>query len=309
MDERYAGLCDASAAVAIGQGHFAVADDELDVLRIYRRGTAEPVGAVDLADYLQNRRPDGKRDEADIEGSALLGSRVYWISSHARKGKSGALAPHRWRFFATDIVAASPAPTLLPVSTPPYESLLAELLADPRFAELAEASERNPEAEGGLNIEGLSATRDGGLLIGFRNPLPMNLALAVPLRNPAQVIAGAARPDFGDLIRLDLGARGFRSVELVGDDYLIVAGPSGEASDSTATPRFALFRWTGPGGPAPQFVQSLDAGSFRAEALFFDPTAGEIVLLSDDGDEEQGSRKCKQLPAAQKSFRAMALKR
>ena len=307
MDERYAGLCDASAAVAIGQGCFAVADDELDVLRIYRRGTAEPVGSVDLGAYLGNSGPNGERDEADIEGSALLGSRIYWISSHARKGKNGALAPHRWRFFATDIVAASPTPTLLPAPTPPYELLLAEMLADPRFAELLEASGRNPEAEGGLNIEGLSATRGGGLLIGFRNPLPLGMALAVPLLNPAAVLEGA-RPDFGDLIRLDLGARGFRSVELVGDDYLIVAGPSGEASASTANPRFALFRWSGLGGPAPQLVRSLDGGGFRPEALFHDPVADEIVLLSDDGDEEIGGRKCKKLPAAQKSFRAMALK-
>ncbi len=309
MDERYAGLCDASAAVAIGQGHFAVADDELDVLRIYRRGAPEPVGALDLGDYLQNRDADGKRDEADIEGSALLGARIYWISSHARKGKNGALAPHRWRFFATDIIAATPAPTLLPAPTPPYELLLADMLADPRFAELREASARNPEAEGGLNIEGLAATRAGGLLIGFRNPLPMGMALAIPLLNPAAVIEGAAKPDFGDIVRLDLGGRGFRSVELVGDDYLIVAGPSGEASASKATPRFALYRWTGLGGPAPQLVQSLDAGTFRPEALFHDPVADEIVLLSDDGDEETGARKCKQLPAAQKSFRAMALKR
>ncbi|WLI88703.1 DUF3616 domain-containing protein [Massilia sp. R2A-15] len=308
MIERYAGLCDASAAVAIGQGHFAVADDELDVLRIYRRGAPEPVSALDLGDYLQNRRADGKRDEADIEGSALIGTRIYWISSHARKGKDGALAPHRWRFFATDIIAATPAPTLLPAPTPPYEALLADMLADPRFAELREASARNPEAEGGLNIEGLAATRAGGLLIGFRNPLPKGMALAIPLLNPAAVIEGAARPEFGDLIRLDLGARGFRSVELVGDDYLIVAGPSGEASASTATPRFALYRWTGLGGPAPKLVQSLDAGSFRPEALFLDPIADEIVLLSDDGDEEIGGRKCKQLPAAQKAFRAMSLK-
>ena len=119
MEERYAGLCDASAAVAIGQGCFAVADDELDVLRIYRRGAAAPVGSVDLGAYLGNRSADGERDEADIEGSATLGSRIYWISSHARKGKTGALAPHRWRFFATDIIAATPTPTLLPAPTRP----------------------------------------------------------------------------------------------------------------------------------------------------------------------------------------------
>ena len=66
--DSYLGMCDASAAVALGQGHFVVADDESDVLRIYKRGTAMPVGNVDLIDYLRNRKPSGKNAEARHRG-------------------------------------------------------------------------------------------------------------------------------------------------------------------------------------------------------------------------------------------------
>ncbi|MBK8892095.1 MAG: hypothetical protein IPN75_17800 [Dechloromonas sp.] len=66
------------------------------------------------------------------------------------------------------------------------------LVADPRFADLRTASEagKGPEEPGGLNIEGLAATPDKELLIGFRNPLSSNRvasrrkALLVPPQEP-----------------------------------------------------------------------------------------------------------------------------
>jgi hypothetical protein len=308
--DSYRDMCDASAAVALGQGYFVVADDEGDVLRVYRRGSAKPRAKVDLSDYLRNRTPNGKSHEADIEGAAAIGERIYWISSHARKGKDGEADPHRRRFFATDIVRDSAQPSVKPAAGAAHESLLDELLADARFAVLAEAAKLKPEEPGGLNIEGLAATPEGGLLIGFRNPLPQGRALVVPLLNPREVIDGGANPVFGELIRLDLGGRGIRSMERVGDATLIVAGPHGDAASSPLKPSFALFRWQGGAGQTPTFVRRLDAGSFRAEALFFDPKAKVLVLLSDDGDAPVGTRKCKdkQVPAAQKTFRGRSLK-
>ena len=307
-DERYRGMCDASAAVGLGQGHFVVADDEGDVLRIYRRGSALPVGTVDLVDFLHNRKPNGKNAEADIEGAAAIGRRIYWISSHALKGQGGEIDPHRRRLFATDIVVGGPSPTVEAVGTP-YESLLDDLLADRRFKLLAKAAQRKPEDEGALNIEGLAAAPDGGLLIGFRNPLPKGRALVVPLRNPAAVIDSGAKPVFGALIRLDLGGRGIRSLERVGNELLIAAGPFGSAASSPVRPAFALFRWSGEATQAPKFVRSLDAGSFRPEALFLDADAHELVLLSDDGDELVGGVDCKakSVPLDSKGFRASAL--
>ena len=307
--DRFRGMCDASAGAALGQSHFVVADDEGDVLRIYRRGSAAPVRTVDLIDYLRNRKANGKNAEADIEGAARIGQRIYWISSHARKGSDGEADPHRQRFFATDVISDGQGPTVQTAPGGPYTELLQNLLADARFALLAEAAQRKPEAEGGLNIEGLAATADGGLLIGFRNPVPQGRALVIPLRNPREVIDNATKPQFGDPIRLDLGGRGIRSMERIGSELLIAAGPTATAADSPVQPAFALFRWSGAAAQAPQFVQALDAGSFRPEAMLSDVQPGELLLLSDDGDEQVDGKDCKSnsVPPDEKSFRALTL--
>lgn len=305
--ERYTGMCDASAAVAIGDGRFVVADDELDVLRVYQKSSSKPVATLDLIDYLGNRKGTSKNHEGDLEGAAVIGDRIYWISSHARKGGDSSIDPHRTRFFAIRISGAPNAPALALPAEAPYETLLAELVADPRFAILADASEHGPENGNpdGLNIEGLAATPEGALLVGFRNPQPENKALVVPLLNPRETLSRSARPRFGKLILLDLGGRGIRSIEYVGGEYLIAAGPRGEAGKSPVRPAFALFRWSGAPDKPPVLVRALDDGSFRPEVLFFDPASEELVMLSDDGDDAVGALKCKDknLPADLKSFR------
>lgn len=305
----YQGMCDASAAIALGHGHFIVADDESDILHLYKRGTATPVGTVDVVDFLHNRKPNGKNAEGDIEGAARIGQRIYWISSHAVKGKDGEADPHRRRFFATDLVTTGPTPSVKPVGTP-YASLLDALLQDRRFALLAKAAQHKPEDKDGLNIEGLAATPEGALLLGFRNPRPKGMALVIPLLNPGEVIDGGAKPRFSDLIRLDLGGRGIRSMELVGQEMLIVAGPHGTASASSIAPPFALYRWPGGATKPALFVRALSAGSFRPEALFLDGDKHELVLLSDDGDEQIGGLDCKDkdVPKDRKRFRAMAIR-
>lgn len=65
----YSELCDASAAVALGADHFAVADDERNMLRIYRRGQPDPVGSLELSTFLGTK----KSKESDLEGA---GSRL-----------------------------------------------------------------------------------------------------------------------------------------------------------------------------------------------------------------------------------------
>lgn len=304
----YKGMCDASAAVSLGKGHFVVADDESDVLRIYQRGTPGPLASVDLTDHLRNRAANGKSAEADLEGAARIGSRIYWISSHARKGKDGSIDPHRQRFFATEIIPGAEAPFVTPVGTP-YELLLQALLAEARFAPLVEAAGLGPETDKGLNIEGLAATADGRLFIGFRNPRPGGKALVVPLLNPAPVVDSGAKPLFGELVRLDLGGRGIRSMERVGNEMVIAAGPHGPADSSSVQPAFALFRWSGRAEQAPLFVRALDAGTERAEALFVDEDANELVILSDDGDEQVDGRDCKKkkVPVDKKRFRSRTI--
>ena len=296
----YRGLCDASAAIALGAEHFVVADDERNTLRVYRRGVAEPASSIDLSRFLGT---DADK-ESDLEGAARIGDRIYWISSHGRNSK-GEVQARRYRFFATEIVASAVPPSVSPSVKPTgsaSDSLLRDLIDAPelRALRLVEATKRAPEAPGGLNIEGLAAADGGRLLIGLRNPLPAGKAVVVPLRNPAEVVAGK-RAQFDAPLALDLGGRGIRSMERVGTGYLIVAGPPADEGS------FALYRWSGRAGDAAKPMPSVDLGSLRPEALFEIP-GGAVQLLSDDGGVEVGGVACKKLPQGKRGFRSLELK-
>src|SRR5262245_11743854 len=96
----YFGMCDASAAVALGATLFIVANDEDNVIRVYRRQPAAmPVSSFDLTAFLRVNRKQG---ESDLEGAARIRDRIYWIASHGRNAK-GEASPNRQRFFATTV--------------------------------------------------------------------------------------------------------------------------------------------------------------------------------------------------------------
>lgn len=293
----YDGACDASAAIALDGRHFIVGNDETNALAVYVRGQPAPVATVQLGKFLGV----GGKDEADIEGAAPLGKRIYWITSHARDSK-GRVQPDRQRFFATEIVAGSTTPRVAPVGRP-YARLLDDMLAAPALAPygLAAASRLPAEAEGGLNIEGLAAAPDGRLLIGLRNPLPRGRALLIPLENPADVIDHGQRARLGAPVELDLGGRGIRSIERVGDAYVIVAGPPADRGS------FALYRWSGQAQEAPTPVAGVSLGDLRPEAMFALPDGRELQLLSDDGGLPIRGTECKDLPAARQTFRSLTL--
>lgn len=289
------GPCDASAAVALDASHFVVGNDEHNTLLVYRQGQAAPVASLSLANFLATAADE----ESDIEGAAAIGTRIYWITSHGRNSK-GKARPGRQRFFATDVVPGQP-PTVKTVGQA-YPDLLRDMLAADtlRPYRLDEAARRPPEADGGLNIEGLTATADGKLLIGLRSPLPGQRALLIPLDNPAEVIAGQ-RARFGEPIELDLGQRGIRSIERIGNGYLIVAGPTGDKGT------FALFRWSGRRAEAPTPATGIDLNNLRPEALFALPGSNRLQLLSDDGGVAIGGVECKMLPEAEQNFRSLTI--
>lgn len=297
-ETRYFGLCDASAAVALGETHFVVADDDRHVLTIYQRGKPEAVACVELLRNSGECLPRAKATKSDIEGAARIGDRIYWISSHARN-QDGEIKAQRRQFFATDVLASAASPTVS-AATPPYTRLIEDIAADPRFAVLSTASKQaiDPEMPGGLNIEGLTATPDGQLLIGFRNPLSEGKALLLPLRNPAAVIDQKARPVFGDLIALDLGERGIRSIDFVAPRFAIVAGPVGGKKSGKG---FALYIWSGKAADSPQRVKKIDFADMHPEALFAAAGKNEIYVLSDDG------KQCKDTKPGEKSFRGFSL--
>ena len=289
----YKGMCDASAAVALDVEHFIVASDESNRLQIYKRGRPGPVGSVGLSDFL------GTNEESDLEGAAMVGNRIYWISSHGRNSK-GKFQEPRHRFFATDVTAGQP-PSVTPIGRP-YTKLLDDLLAAEQLKpyKLSDAAKLAPEDKDGLNIEGLAATVDGKLLIGFRNPIRKKRALVVLLENPEDLLNGKAAK-FGAPIGLKLKQRGIRSMERVGPSYLVIAGPTADSGT------FALYRWAGPGSDEATRVDGVDFEDLRPEALFA-VTPDTVQVLSDDGGMKIGKKECKKQDEAKQSFRSMTIK-
>jgi Protein of unknown function (DUF3616) len=292
----FTGMCDASGAVALSATTILVADDEDNVLRVYdvTRGGA-PVSAVEYSPALQLSKKGKKQryPEADIEAATNIGARAYFLTSHGRNS-SGKLKEERFQFFATDVQGEQ----LVPAGEP-YSRLLDDLLADPRLSPygLEQAAQLAPKAPGGLNIEGMTARFEGGVWIGFRNPLPAGRALLVPLLNPEGVIAKQTAR-FGEPLTLDLGGLGVRSLSAVRDAYLIAAGPfdTGAASQ--------LFRWDGKAGL--QRVETVDLTGYNPEAFFTPGDASRILLLSDDGTALVGDTECKRLKSsAEKRFRGL----
>jgi hypothetical protein len=293
----YTGMSDASGAVAVSSNLFLVADDEQNKIRLYRSDQGGPaVKEFDLDGFLEVR---GKSLEADLEGAARFGDRAFWIGSHGRN-KDGKDRPNRCRFFATDLKLTNGEVTLTPVGKP-YKKLLADLIADQRFAafHFAEAATRAPKTEGALNIEGLSATPDGQLLIGFRNPIPQGKALLVPLLNPNEVVAGKS-PVFGEAIQLDLGGLGIRDIACHEHTFVIVAGPWHGGGP------FRIYFWKGLGSsPESVAVDHLDGYHPEAIVIYTERGLDEIQILSDDGKLELDGVPAKDLTnPSQKKFRS-----
>jgi hypothetical protein len=303
----FSGMCDASGAVELSPTRFAVADDEDNVLRIYDadRGGA-PLAAVDLTNALgltvDARKKKPKSPETDIEAATRIGDEAFWITSHGRNSK-GKEKPERLRFFATNTPAAGDgAQEPIAVVGRVYEQLLQDLIAAPslRDFDLAHAAELAPKAQGGLNIEGLTATTDGGLLVGFRNPNPNGRALIVPLLNPREVMNGE-KPRFDAPLLLDLGGLGVRSLSYWRGRYLVIAG----SFDGSVPSR--LYTWKG--GKAEVRPQRVEFRAFNPEAFFTPDARDEILLISDDGEVAIDGTPCKKLKdPARKRFRGAWVK-
>jgi Protein of unknown function (DUF3616) len=298
---QYTGMADASGAVVVGSNLFLVADDETNVLQLYSRET----GGAALAEFDCNPflQPQGKSLEADLEAGALLGQRAFWLGSHGRN-KNGKARPNRAVLFGTDIAQVDGRWQVSPVGRP-YRSLLQDLASQPQFDRfrLAEAAKGAPTEPGALNIEGLAATPEGHLMIGFRNPLPEGRALLIPLLNPNEVLEGASGR-FGAAVLLDLGGLGIRDIALYQGEYVLIAGPYHGGGP------FRFYHWEGPGArPHRLHVQGLK--DYHPEALVIYPDLGleQFQVLSDDGKRVSEGVSARQLPWSRKTFRTFWLKR
>ena len=232
-----------------------------------------------------------------MEAAAQIGSRTYWITSHGRNSK-GKDQPSRQKLFATEVVANGAAVSLKTVGKP-YTALLDDLIQHKKLAgyQLGEAAKRAPKTAGALNIEGITATPEGHLYIGFRNPVPKGYALLVPLVNPEEVVEGKPAK-LGEPIELNLQGLGIRGIDYHEGRYLIIAGASGEGGQSR------LFTWDGQRGSAPESAAVLEGLNPEGISFHRGEGKGEYFLLSDDGNVEVDGVCCKDLKdAAKKSFR------
>lgn len=293
----FRGACDASAAVAVSEDMFVVADDENNILRIYETSKAgHPVASFDITSFLDI---EPNHPEADIEAAAMIGRRIYWITSHGRN-KDGKVRPNRYRFFATEVLVENRSVKLHPVGKP-YKTLVHELVKTntarrlgldeaTRFgAELKKKeSEKLAPKEEGLNIEGLCASPDGGTLyIGFRNPRPKDRwdgrakAVVIPLLNPNRIIDAGESPVFGEPMMWDLKGLGIRSMEYSHFHkacFIIAGGPNKDVG-------FALYRWSGKPDSPPALERELSVAKikFTPEALIPFENSGRLLMLTDDG--------------------------
>ena len=291
----YRQASDASAAVAVDNDTFVVADDENNILRIYKtNGSNSPIYSYDLTEFL-NIDPD--HPEADIEGATKVGSWIYWITSHGRN-KEGKLRPNRYRFFATDILIENGRIIIRPVGKA-CTKLVDYLISDKntRYLGLDKVSRLHEELskkdreklapkEKGLNIESLCASPDGKTLyIGFRNPQIKNdntgkaCALVVPMTNADSIVKQGDMPLFGKPILWDFDGLGIRSMEYSSfhKAYFIIAG------EADTGDRFALFRWSGVLAQKPALVQDLSLNDFTPEALVSFAGSERLLVFSDDG--------------------------
>lgn len=293
------GLADASAAVFLDDRHFVMADDESNQLRIYDvTHPAGPAGWAGMDVFLQ---VEAKSPEADIEGAAKVGDRIYWITSHGRN-KDGKPRPNRYRFFSTRAQSPPVAGPWLHKEGAPCRTLAEQLVAfaspvqealaaATRFGANLSKKEQKKLApkENGLNIEGLCPyPANESLLIGLRNPLfrakgdSVQKAIVVELLNPAGIVENGQQARFGKVLLWDLGERAIRGMEYADKQkrFFILAGPT----DSETT--CAMYAWDGDFEKAPQLIHEWsDADDFTPEAIAQAPD-GKLWLFSDDGTLE-----------------------
>lgn len=231
---------------------------------------------------------------------------MYLTGSHSNN-KKGQEAPGREVITALKITTVNGQPQLA-VTTDKYTGLVAVLSAwDAAGADGKAAGYYGfatsagtgiaPENTNGFSIEGLTTSPDDSALwLGFRAPQldsgTRDKALMVAVSNYTQVLADSSVAPVFSAIELNLGGRGIRSIDKAADGsgYLIIAGPSGSASDLVPND-FRLFTWDGNAAHQPvQLNNDLDAllkatgGSFESIASPASIKPGtQVLLLQDNG--------------------------
>jgi hypothetical protein len=307
----HTGTSDASSAIGLDNNFMLVADDENQVLRLYnRQNSGLPLNGFDFTSSLNlTDLSGGLPREVDIEASAKIGNRIYWLGSHSNAA-SGNNRPNRSRLFATDIIGSGAATTLSYVGR--YDGLKTDLVAwdvnnthglGANYFGLAASTTVGlaPEsaAGDGFNIEGLEIAPDGTTgYICFRAPIEptsnRTKALIVPVTNFTSLVSGnptAGPAIFGTPIQLNLGGRGIREIRRnANGEYLIIAGPH-DGATGIAPKDFRAYTWSGNPTDLPALhnadFTALNAGGSFESIVDLPSTllnTSAIQFLVDNGD-------------------------
>jgi YDG domain len=307
----HTGTSDASTAQMIDNNLMIVGDDENQALRLYdRQNSGLPIKSFDFTTSLGlTDISGGLTREVDIEASAKVGNRIYWMGSHSN-ASSGNNRPNRSRFFATDISGTGNSTTLSYIGR--YDNLKSDLLAwdatnghglGANFLGLTASTATGiaPEIGGGsgFNIEGFEiAPNNTTAYICFRAPLQITTtrtkALIIPFTNFADLVSGnptSTTATFGTPIQLDLGGRAIREMKKnASGEYLIIAGPN-DGSTGIAPKDFRFYTWTGNPTDAPilrsaNLTALNSGGSFESIVDLPSPLLStfNLQVLVDNGD-------------------------
>lgn len=245
------GSSDASTAIAVGDGHLLVADDEKPAIRLY---DGEASGR-EVAQF-----PLGDGGEIDTESSVRKGDSIWWFGSHGNN-KEGEAQPSRRQVFETKLTGSG-ANAKITRTGVVYEDLRSDLFAwdnehGDRIGFDVGQGKVKPEALNGFNIEGAEFSPDGSqLYLGLRAPVvpaqPGGKAVIVPVTNFEDLTSGAAtKATFADPILLDLGGDSIREIRKnARGEYLILSAPAGLPGPDAPTQ--ALWAWNGDRDYAPR---------------------------------------------------------
>ncbi len=235
------GSCDASAMADVGGGYFYVADDENNILRLYNsQFSGMPLRTVNAEGFANGS------EEYDVEGATVSddGKTIYWITSLANS-KKGKEKPYRNRAFTTKINGSGAEATLTSGAySEKFRDAMIKFGDDNGWNFSASASFANsmiPKRIDGFNVEGLTlkTNGNGAAYIAFRAPcVPKKgvpptssnrkYAVMATVENFEQIFSGSGKssttPQVGAPVLFDFDGLGIRSIERVGDYYVIIAG-------------------------------------------------------------------------------------
>lgn len=246
---------DASTAIAAGDGHLFVADDERHEIRLYdAEASGMPVAVFD---------PGPATGEDDYESSARTGDSVFWLGAQGNS-KKGEVQTSRHVVYETTIDGHGSEATLTPAGK--YNGLRNDLIAwdqvhGNRYGFAAAAAAGNgPDGPSQFNIEASEFAPDGRTLyLGFRGPLTGRTAggraLIVPVTNIQQLTRGqAAKATFGPAIELDLGGHSLREMRknAAGEYLLLTADAVPHNTPADIKRDQLLWYWDGTPHAAPE---------------------------------------------------------